>query len=79
VDNQVVVWDKIVVSAEQAHIQLKNKKIKYPLRDFGHGLTKNTIKLVLSYQMHPIAGLIMDRHFDEVQYAATFDTNEYTN
>ena len=27
-ENEVVVWDYIVVSPEQAHIQLKNKKIK---------------------------------------------------
>ncbi len=78
-DNQVVIWDQIVLSPEQAHIQFKNKKAKYHLRDFGHGLTKNEIKLVFSYQMHPIAGLIVDRHFDEDQYSAKFTTNEYTN
>lgn len=78
-ENQVVVWDKIVVSQEQAHIKLKNKKIKYALRDYGHGLTKNEISLVLSYQMHPIAGLILDRHFDDVQHVAKFETREYTN
>ena len=78
-DNQVVIWDKILVSPDQAHIVFKNKKCKYVLRDIGHGLTKNEITLVLSYQMHPIAGLIVDRHFDEPQYTAVFQTNEYTN
>ena len=78
-ENQVVVWDSIILSPEQAHIQLKNKKTKYPLRDYGHGLTKNEISLVFSYQMHPIAGLIVDRHFDEPQHVAKFETNEYTS
>merc|ERR1712000_225477 len=78
-ENEVVVWDYIVVSPEQAHIQLKNKKIKYPLRDISHGLTKNEVKLVLSYQMHPIAGVIVDRHFDDPQHTVVFQTNEYTN
>lgn len=75
----MVVWDSIILSPEQAHIQLKNKKVKYPLRDIGHGLTKNEIKLVLSYQMHPIAGLIVDRHFEDDQETVVFQTNEYTN
>ncbi len=43
------------------------------------GLTKNDIKLVFSYQIHPIAGLLVDRHFDDAQHTATFKTNEYTN
>ena len=78
-ENQVVVWDKIILAPEQAHIKEKNRKIKYPLRDFGHGLTKNSITLVFSYQMHPIAGLMQDRHFDSPQHAATFETGEYTD
>jgi hypothetical protein len=76
---QVVVWDTIVLSPEQAHISFKNKKIKYHLRDYAHGLTKNEIKLVLSYQMHPIAGMIVDRHFDDDSHVSKFITNEYTN
>ena len=79
VENQVVVWDKIITSKEDAVISFKNKRIKYPLRDYGHGLTKNSIKLVFSYQMHPIAGLIVDRHFESDEHSDTFQTNEYTN
>lgn len=41
------------------------------------GLTKNDIKLVFSYQIHPIAGLLVDRHFEE--HSVTFKTGEYTN
>lgn len=79
VENQVVVWDKIITSKEDAKITFKNKKVKYPLRDHGHGLTKNDIKLVFSYQMHPIAGLMVDRHFDSDEFADKFQTHEYTN
>lgn len=97
-DNQVVVWDHIFTAKEDANITLVNKKIKYPLRDNGHGekgalargaiqrlltlapgLTKNEIKLVFSYQVHPIAGLLIDRHFDDAKHAAVFTTGEYTN
>jgi hypothetical protein len=34
---------------------------------------------VLSYQMHPIAGMIVDRHFDDDSHVSKFITNEYTN
>ncbi len=53
--------------------------LQYHLRDYAHGLTKNEIKLVLSYQMHPIAGMIVDRHFDEEKFTSSFITHEYTN
>lgn len=36
-DNQVVVWDKILTAKEDGNITLTNKKIKYSLRDHGHG------------------------------------------
>ncbi len=43
-DNQVVVWDKILTDKADGNVTLTNKKIKYSLRDHGHGASAMTMR-----------------------------------
>lgn len=56
--NQVIIWDKIVKSKEEAHLKFYNEFIKYALIDQGAELRNRTITLKLYFDHMPITGRI---------------------
>lgn len=56
--NQVVVWDKIILEAEDAHLKLKKQYVKYPLIDMHDELRGTDIMLKLMWDPMPLSGLL---------------------
>lgn len=54
--NQVVIWDAIIESVDDAHIQFKKQSVKYALIDQGSELRNKTIKLKLQWDHMPLTG-----------------------
>ena len=56
--NQVVVWDKIVQTPEEAKLDLTEVPIKYYLVDHSDQLRDTEVKLSLHWDIMPITGLL---------------------
>eukprot|EP00954_Amorphochlora_amoebiformis_P030693 1395053-Amorphochlora_amoeboformis.AAC.2 len=56
--NQVILWDTIVESVDEAHILLKDEKLKYELTSFEKELRNRQINLTLSWDIMPVVGLL---------------------
>eukprot|EP00163_Fabomonas_tropica_P011901 TRINITY_DN2289_c0_g1_i1.p1 TRINITY_DN2289_c0_g1~~TRINITY_DN2289_c0_g1_i1.p1 ORF type:complete len:170 (+),score=16.27 TRINITY_DN2289_c0_g1_i1:21-530(+) len=54
--NQIVLWDKIIQSKEEADFTLEHAAVEYPLRDQGHGLRGRKVNLTVSWNVIPVAG-----------------------
>jgi len=54
--NQVVIWDAIIQSADDAHIRFKEQSVKYALIDQGAELRNKTITLKLQWDHMPLTG-----------------------
>ena len=54
--NQVIIWDKIIKSPEEAVLRFKNEFVKYALIDQGSELRNKTITLKLMWDHMPITG-----------------------
>mmetsp|Transcript_31340 Transcript_31340/g.68544 ORF Transcript_31340/g.68544 Transcript_31340/m.68544 type:complete len:171 (+) Transcript_31340:215-727(+) len=60
--NQVVVWDTIINSPDQAWIRSEMVVNKYSLTDQGYGLRGNNVTLVLNWNTVPSTGLLTLHH-----------------
>jgi signal peptidase complex subunit 3 len=56
--NQVIIWDKIVKSPDEAWIKETNEFVKYALIDQGQELRNKTISLRLVWDSMPLTGRI---------------------
>lgn len=56
--NEVVLWDVIVQSKEQALISRRNEAIEYLLVDQGQGLRDNDVTFRIEWDRTPITGLL---------------------
>lgn len=57
--NEVVIYDRILRTAEDLTFTLKKSKVKYPLRDeFRETLAGKEVTLSIRYQVMPIFGLM---------------------
>jgi signal peptidase complex subunit 3 len=54
--NQVVIWDAIIQSVDDAHIQFHEQSVKYALIDQGSELRNKTITLKLQWDHMPLTG-----------------------
>lgn len=54
--NQVIIWDRIIKSPEEALIIEKNEFVKYALIDQGQELRNKTIRLRLVWDHMPVTG-----------------------
>ncbi|CAM9158760.1 unnamed protein product, partial [Ectocarpus sp. 4 AP-2014] len=52
--NQVILWDKIVESAEEAHLLQHDMTVKYGLIDEGAGLRNTSVTLMLYWDHMPL-------------------------
>ncbi len=60
--NQVIVWDSIISSPDNAHIKSSAVANKYSLTDQGYGLRGNNVTLVLNWNTVPSTGLLTLHH-----------------
>eukprot|EP00299_Pterocystis_sp_00344_P004732 c16004_g1_i1.p1 GENE.c16004_g1_i1~~c16004_g1_i1.p1 ORF type:complete len:182 (+),score=26.89 c16004_g1_i1:47-547(+) len=58
VRNEVVVWDHIIPSKEDAKFTRTGLKPEYHLRDLGFGLRSNNVTLLLKWNYMPNSGLL---------------------
>ena len=65
--NQIVVWDKIVESKDDAYIKLKRHSVKYALIDQGAELRNKTINFVLAWDHMPYTGRLYQGRGDDVE------------
>eukprot|EP01112_Ceratiomyxa_fruticulosa_P003177 TRINITY_DN1354_c0_g2_i1.p1 TRINITY_DN1354_c0_g2~~TRINITY_DN1354_c0_g2_i1.p1 ORF type:complete len:170 (-),score=14.34 TRINITY_DN1354_c0_g2_i1:360-869(-) len=56
--NQVVVWDQIIQTKENATLNLRGAFSEYVLIDQGYYLKGNEVNLTFSYNIVPISGLL---------------------
>mmetsp|Transcript_8684 Transcript_8684/g.16855 ORF Transcript_8684/g.16855 Transcript_8684/m.16855 type:complete len:177 (+) Transcript_8684:92-622(+) len=56
--NQVILWDYVVEDVDEAHILLKDEKLKYELTSFEKELRNREINLTLSWDIMPVVGLL---------------------
>lgn len=56
--NQVILWDKVVKSAEEAHLMEKDMTVKYGLIDEGAGLRNTSVTLMLYWDHMPLTGTL---------------------
>eukprot|EP00941_MAST-03F_sp_MAST-3F-sp1_P001841 g1841.t1 len=56
--NEVVLWDKIIPSKEEAVIKLKRHFVKYPLIDMHDELRGTEVTLKLLWDPMPITGIL---------------------
>mmetsp|Transcript_14407 Transcript_14407/g.21896 ORF Transcript_14407/g.21896 Transcript_14407/m.21896 type:complete len:176 (-) Transcript_14407:67-594(-) len=56
--NQVILWDTIIDDVRDAHIQLKDEKLKYELTSFERELRNQEINLTLSWDIMPVVGIL---------------------
>lgn len=54
--NQVIIWDRIVKSPEEAVLKEHNEFVKYALIDQGQELRNKTINLKLMWDHMPLTG-----------------------
>eukprot|EP01039_Chlorochromonas_danica_P006560 gene6560-7238_t len=54
--NQVIIWDRIIQSPEEAYIKEYNEFVKYALIDQGEELRNRTINLKLVWDHMPLTG-----------------------
>lgn len=57
--NEVVVWDDILSSAEEAEVLRPGQWNKYSLKDHGYGLKGRDVKLLFKYSVMPYMGVLM--------------------
>lgn len=57
--NEVVVWDSILSSREQALVKRIGQANKYSLRDHGYGLRGADVQLRFKYNILPYMGPLM--------------------
>jgi signal peptidase complex subunit 3 len=58
--NQVIIWDRIIKSPEEALIKEKNEFVKYALIDQGQELRNKTIRLRLVWDHMPLTGRLYE-------------------
>eukprot|EP00397_Hematodinium_sp_SG-2012_P068604 GEMP01112388.1.p1 GENE.GEMP01112388.1~~GEMP01112388.1.p1 ORF type:complete len:181 (-),score=33.48 GEMP01112388.1:50-592(-) len=63
--NEVCIWDKIMLSKEDARINQEDMLIKYPLRDQFKHLKARDVTLDFRYQVIPNTGILYNRLFDD--------------
>lgn len=56
--NQVVLWDLIVQSRDEALIQLKDEKLKYELISFERELKGLSLNLTVNWEVMPVVGVL---------------------
>mmetsp|Transcript_12895 Transcript_12895/g.23417 ORF Transcript_12895/g.23417 Transcript_12895/m.23417 type:complete len:180 (+) Transcript_12895:208-747(+) len=56
--NQVILWDTIIEDVDEAHLQLKDEKLKYELQSFEKELRNREINLTLSWDIMPVVGVL---------------------
>eukprot|EP00471_Norrisiella_sphaerica_P000966 CAMPEP_0184480176 /NCGR_PEP_ID=MMETSP0113_2-20130426/1653_1 /TAXON_ID=91329 /ORGANISM="Norrisiella sphaerica, Strain BC52" /LENGTH=138 /DNA_ID=CAMNT_0026858459 /DNA_START=166 /DNA_END=582 /DNA_ORIENTATION=- len=56
--NQVILWDTIIEDVDEAHIFLKDEKLKYELTSFERELRNREINLTLSWDIMPVVGVL---------------------
>lgn len=66
--NQVVIYDKIIQSAEDASFSLKNEYNKYNLFDFSGELRGADLTLRLSWDVMPLFGPLDLQHGGEFEF-----------
>ncbi|CAM9745638.1 unnamed protein product, partial [Hapterophycus canaliculatus] len=66
---QVILWDKIVESAEDAHLLQRDMTVKYGLIDEGAGLRNTSVTLMLYWDHMPLTGTLF-------QHSVAVDTFE---
>lgn len=71
--NQVVVWDHIITSQDNAFINASSIVNKYSLTDQGFGLRGNDVTLVMHWNTVPITGLLTTTSFRESPYTFTLN------
>jgi signal peptidase complex subunit 3 len=69
--NQVIIWDKIVQSPEEAKFKFKNEFVKYALIDQGSELRNKTIALKLKWDHMPITGRLYNGEDEVTKYTYT--------
>lgn len=78
--NQVVIWDVIIQTKEQAHIQRKNENVEYALVDQGEGLKNNNVTFRFGWDVTPITGLLQKTSVEPttVTFPAQYISRPYT-
>mmetsp|Transcript_11858 Transcript_11858/g.19381 ORF Transcript_11858/g.19381 Transcript_11858/m.19381 type:complete len:178 (+) Transcript_11858:104-637(+) len=56
--NQVILWDTIIEDVSEAHLLLKDEKLKYELTSFEKELRNRKINLTLSWDIMPVVGVL---------------------
>ncbi|CAM9671622.1 unnamed protein product, partial [Laminaria digitata] len=56
--DQVILWDKVVESAEEAHLIEQDMTVKYGLIDEGAGLRNTSVTLMLYWDHMPLTGTL---------------------
>mmetsp|Transcript_24219 Transcript_24219/g.22024 ORF Transcript_24219/g.22024 Transcript_24219/m.22024 type:complete len:170 (+) Transcript_24219:35-544(+) len=54
--NQIIIWDKIISSKNDAFLKIKDEFVKYALIDQGSDLRNKTVKLRLIWDHMPVTG-----------------------
>lgn len=57
--NQVVLWDKIVQLKQDAHLQVKNLRLKYPFIDRGNNLRGLPYNITVAWNIMPKVGVLL--------------------
>jgi len=77
--NQVVLWDKIILRGEDAHLKLKEYNPKYYFWDDGNGLKGNpNVTLTLTWNIIPNAGglpLILADGTSSIKFPVEYHTS----
>ena len=56
--NQIIIWDKIIQSPNEAWLRLSNEFVKYALIDQGQELRNKTVSLRLMWDHMPLTGRV---------------------
>mmetsp|Transcript_25479 Transcript_25479/g.61367 ORF Transcript_25479/g.61367 Transcript_25479/m.61367 type:complete len:182 (-) Transcript_25479:123-668(-) len=56
--NQVILWDTIIEDPSEAHLLLKDEKLKYELTSFEKELRNREINLTIAWDIMPVVGVL---------------------
>jgi signal peptidase complex subunit 3 len=76
--NQVIIWDKIIKSPEEAVLKEMNEFVKYALIDQGQELRNKTVSLRLMWDAMPLTGRIYvsDERKSSFTLPGTYNTTD---
>mmetsp|Transcript_29151 Transcript_29151/g.38339 ORF Transcript_29151/g.38339 Transcript_29151/m.38339 type:complete len:111 (+) Transcript_29151:355-687(+) len=76
--NQVIIWDKIIESKEDAHLKDYNVFVKYALIDQGKNLKDNNITLRMYWDHMPLTGRLYVHDDNSGEDSSFIMPSEYT-